>query len=145
MQTVVGKLTVKSDLLHKHLLKMGRKKGKILQAAEGLKHGGVEKTSKLNAAKQASITGFLMAQREPLGEIRTNFRDNVKDMANDAPSKENVKGGELIEKKKVTEEMNEEEDPEMVGLSEYEKIRLRNIRQREALFAELALQVAFWC
>jgi len=106
-----------------------------------LKHGGVEKTSKLNAAKQASITGFLMAQREPLGEIRTNSGDNVKDMVN-APSKENVTGGKLIEKKEVTVEMNEEEDPEMVGLSEYEKIRLRNIRQREALFAELALQEA---
>merc|ERR1719228_2309359 len=31
---------------------------------------------------------------------------------------------------------------EMERLSEYEKIRLRNIRQREALFAELALQEA---
>ena len=38
-------------------------------------------------------------------------------------------------------EPDEGEDSEMVGLSEYEKIRLRNIRQREALFAELALQV----
>merc|ERR1719420_2231825 len=82
-----------------------------------------------------------MAQREPLGEIRTNSGDNVKDMVN-APSKENVTGGKLIEKKEITEDMNEEEDPEMVGLSEYEKIRLRNIRQREALFAELALQEA---
>merc|ERR1719402_1992013 len=46
------------------------------------------------------------------------------------------------EKLKKQIEPDEEEDPEMVGLSEYEKIRLRNIRQREALFAELALQEA---
>jgi hypothetical protein len=36
----------------------------------------------------------------------------------------------------------EEEDPEMHGLSEYERIRLRNIRQRKALFAELGIQDA---
>ena len=36
----------------------------------------------------------------------------------------------------------EEEDPEMDGLCEYEKIRLGNIRQREALMAELALKEA---
>merc|ERR1719334_178984 len=46
------------------------------------------------------------------------------------------------EKLEKQTEPDEEEDPEMVGLSEYEKIRLRNIRQREALFAELALQEA---
>jgi len=136
--------------VQKHLLKMGRKKGTISKAdggvektkAEGLKHGGVEKTSKLKEAKQASITGFLMAQREPLGEIRANSEDGVKHVVNDAPSKENATVRDMIEKKEVKEEMNDEEDSSMVGLCEYEKIRLRNIRQREALFAELALQEA---
>ena len=131
---------------------MGRKKGTISKVdggvdktkSDGLKHGGVEKTSKLKEAKQASITGFLMAQREPLGEIRANPADGVKvNVVNDAPSKENVTVGDMIEKKEVKEEMNDEEDSGMVGLCEYEKIRLRNIRQREALFAELALQVPF--
>jgi len=36
----------------------------------------------------------------------------------------------------------ENEDPEMDGLCEYEKIRLRNIREREALFAELKINEA---
>ena len=152
--TITGTSSLRTDLLQKHLLKMGRKKGTISKAdggvektkAEGLKHGGVEKTSKLKEAKQASITGFLMAQREPLGEIRANSEDGVKEekhVVNDAPSKENATVGDMIEKKEVKEEMNDEEDSDMVGLCEYEKIRLRNIRQREALFAELALQVPF--
>merc|ERR1711971_1524786 len=131
--TITGTSSLRTDLLQKHLLKMGRKKG-ISKAdggvektkAEGLKHGGVEKTSKLKEAKQASITGFLMAQREPLGEIRANSEDGVqeeKHVVNDAPSKENATVGDMIEKKEVKEEMSDEEDSGMVGLCEYEKIR----------------------
>jgi len=122
---------------------MPRKREKILKAdADGVKHGAVEKVGKLKkGAKQASITGFLMTQREPLGEIGNNLMDSIKEeknVVNDAPRKENMKVEKIIEKKQV----EEAEDPGMVGLCEYEKIRLRNIRQREALFAELALQEA---
>ena len=46
------------------------------------------------------------------------------------------------EEEKVEELMKDEDDPEMAGLCEYEKIRLRNIRRREALFAELDLKEA---
>jgi len=151
--TITGPLVTEVRIGAEFALKMGRKKGTISKAdgrvektkADGLKHGGVEKTSKLKEAKQASITGFLMAQREPLGEIRANSVDEVKEekhVVNDAPSKGNVTVGNMIEKKEVKEEMDDEEDSGMVGLCEYEKIRLRNIRQREALFAELALQEA---
>ena len=124
---------------------MGRKGGKISKAdADGVKHGRVEKESKFKVAKQASITGFLMAQRKPLGEIKNESEDSVKEekhVVSGASSKENVKVEKTVEEKEVKEEMNDQEDPGMVGLCEYEKIRLRNIRQREALFAELALQV----
>jgi len=37
---------------------------------------------------------------------------------------------------------SDNDDPEMVGLCEYEKIRLRNIRERQALFEELNLSEA---
>merc|ERR1712037_1049307 len=91
-------------------LKMGRKKGTISKVdggvdktkSDGLKHGGVEKTSKLKEAKQASITGFLMAQREPLGEIGTNSADSVKEkkhVVDDSPIKENALVEKIIEKK----------------------------------------------
>jgi hypothetical protein len=56
--------------------------------------------------------------------------------------KEEEMGEEAEEVKMVEEEKVEEDDPEMRGLCEYERIRLRNIRQREALFAELELQDA---
>jgi len=47
-----------------------------------------------------------------------------------------------VEENTVKEEREGEEDAEMEGMCEYEKVRLRNIRQREALFRELALQEA---
>ena len=38
------------------------------------------------------------------------------------------------------EALAEEEDPAMAGLCEYEKVRLRNIREREQLFASLQFE-----
>jgi len=43
---------------------------------------------------------------------------------------------------KIDGESENVDDSEMAGLCEYEKIRLKNIRQREALFAELAIKEA---
>ena len=124
-------------------------------------HGGITKTG-----KQPNITGFLKSQREPLGELREICSTDNDNVMNVAPVKEEGQKQTSVNEKMekiapVTEETkkqmpaeeklekqiepDEEEDPEMVGLSEYEKIRLRNIRQREALFAELALQVLNTC
>ena len=99
----------------------------------GVRDGGVEKKvgGKSKGSKQASITGFLMTQREPLGEIGNHSVERVeeeKNMFDDNLDKEKV------EKADVKNEV-EKEDLEMDGLCEYEKIRMRNIRQREALFA----------
>merc|ERR1712088_1097792 len=54
--------------------------------------------------------------------------------------KEEVKV-EVIEEPKTLKLEDEKWDP-LAGLSDYEKIRLENIRQREALFAELELAEA---
>jgi hypothetical protein len=48
----------------------------------------------------------------------------------------------VMEEVVVEEEAAGLEEEEMRGLCEYERIRLRNIRQREALFAKLELQEA---
>ena len=123
-----------------HLYKMGRTRANNSKTeAGGAKDGGVEKKvgGKSKGSKQASITGFLMTQREPLGEIGNHSVERVEEekiMLDDNLEKEKVQTADV--KNEV-----EKEDPEMDGLCEYEKIRMRNIRQREALFAELALQV----
>ena len=118
---------------------MGRTRANTSKTeAGGVRDGGVEKKvgGKSKGSKQASITGFLMTQREPLGEIGNNSVERVEE--------ENILDDNLEKEKVQTADVKnevEKEDPEMDGLCEYEKIRMRNIRQREALFAELALQV----
>merc|ERR1719481_1320667 len=93
-----------------------------------------------DAKRKGSITKWLHGQandqenRKPLREI-----DNVK--VEKTPVKENIMKEEMkVEKPNIVTNMKaEDEDEEMEGLCEYERIRLRNIRQREALFAELAI------
>ena len=142
---------------------MGRKIGnRSKSTSDGVKHGGIAKSKQVKLGKQPNITGFLRSQREPLGELRENCTADDNSVMSVAPVKEKGQKQTSVKEEMekialVTEETenqvpaeeklekqiepDEEEDPEMVGLSEYEKIRLRNIRQREALFAELALQV----
>jgi len=143
---------------------MGRKIGnRSKSTSDGVKHGGIAKSKQVKLGKQPNITGFLKSQREPLGELRENCTTDDNNVMSVAPVKEKGQKQTSVKEEMekialVTEETenqvpaeeklekqiepDEEEDPEMVGLSEYEKIRLRNIRQREALFAELALQEA---
>jgi len=143
---------------------MGRKIGnRSKSTSDGVKHGGIAKPKQVKLGKQPNITGFLKSQREPLGELKENCSTDDNDVMSVAlvkekrqkqtPVKEEMEKIALVreetenqvpaeEKLEKQIERDEEEDPEMVGLSEYEKIRLRNIRQREALFAELALQEA---
>merc|ERR1719447_615565 len=137
---------------------MGRKIGnRSKSTSDGVKHGGIAKS------KQPNIAGFLKSQRDPLGELRENYTTDENIVMSVAPVRERRQNQtsakeEMAKIALVTEETENqvpaeeklekqiepcgEEDLEMVGLSEYEKIRLRNIRQREALFAELALQEA---
>jgi len=75
-----------------------------------------------------------------IGQMQTSVKEEMEKIA--PVTEETKKQMPAQEKLEKQIEPDEEEDPEMVGLSEYEKIRLRNIRQREALFAELALQEA---
>merc|ERR1719357_1688661 len=143
---------------------MGKKIGNRSKAtSDGVKHVGVAKSKQVKLGKQPNITGFLKSQREPLGELRGNITRDDDNVMNVAPVKEKGQKQTSVKEEMekivlVTEEAKkqmpaeeklekqiepeEQEDSEMVGLSEYEKIRLRNIRQREALFAELALQEA---
>jgi len=143
---------------------MGRKIGnRSKSTSDGVKHGGIAKPKQVKLGKQPNITGFLKSQREPLGELNENCSTDDNNVMSVALVKEKRQKQTSVKEEMekivlMTEETenqvpaeeklekqiepDEEEDPEMVGLSEYEKIRLRNIRQREALFAELALQEA---
>ena len=142
---------------------MGRKIGNRSKSTlDGVKHGGIAKSKQVKLGKQPNITSFLKSQRDPLGELKENCTTDDNNVMSVAPVREKRQKQTSVKEEMekialVTEETenqvpaeeklekqiepDEEEDLEMVGLSEYEKIRLRNIRQREALFAELALQV----
>jgi len=60
----------------------------------------------------------------------------------DPPSSEVRNVLSNLQIKQHNKRLEEKNDPEMQGLSEYEKIRLRNIREREDLFSKLQIQEA---
>ena len=121
----------------------------------------------MRKGKQPCITSMLGKQRMVLGELKNaevvrssrprgaktaakkvveeeEELDEEEETVKEEKVKIDVKEEKVEEntvKEEKEEEQEDEEDAEMVGLCEYEKIRLRNIRQREALFKELAIQV----
>jgi len=135
----------------------------------GVKEEGVTKVKEVRKGKQPCITSMLGKQRMVLGELKNaevvrssrprgaktaakkvvEEEEEEMDEEEETVKEERVKidvKEEKVEENTVKEEKEEEEeyeeDAEMVGLCEYEKIRLSNIRQREALFKELAIQDA---
>jgi len=76
---------------------------------------------------------------QEINEIYEKYKkQSVTSLAN-VESEEITMINNVIETKKV---IDNSEDAEMEGLCEYEKIRLRNIREREEMFAKLKIQEA---
>jgi len=104
-----------------------RKIGSVSPGKGGVKHG-IKKTIAKTTVRPKTTS---MEKRKAFAEL-----SNI-----DMEQKTNL--GKLKEINSDNAEVDSDEnDPEMVGLCEYEKIRLRNIREREALFNELNISEA---
>jgi len=80
----------------------------------------------------AEVSNIKINQKQNLGKLKV-----LKSM------KKGIEASEFIlDSDNSDKDAEDENDPEMAGLCEYEKIRLRNIREREAMFAELKISEA---
>merc|ERR1711892_493535 len=80
----------------------------------------------------AEVSNIKINQKQNLGKLKV-----LKSM------KKGIEASEFIlDSDNSDKDVEDVNDPEMAGLCEYEKIRLRNIREREAMFAELKISEA---
>ena len=82
--------------------------------------------------KRTAFTELKIDHKSNMGKLNA-----IKSIKTDVDASEGVVGSDNSEKGS-----DDDEDPEMAGLCEYEKIRLRNIREREAMFEELKISEA---
>eukprot|EP00092_Neocalanus_flemingeri_P023695 GFUD01025698.1.p1 GENE.GFUD01025698.1~~GFUD01025698.1.p1 ORF type:complete len:645 (+),score=236.83 GFUD01025698.1:117-2051(+) len=80
----------------------------------------------------ADVANIEIKQKKNLGKLKV-----IKNIKKGVESFEGLANSDNSDK-----DIEDENDPEMAGLCEYEKIRLRNIREREVLFAELKISEA---
>merc|ERR1711892_868667 len=112
---------------YKQVIMAKRKIGSVSPGKGGVKHG-IKKTIAKTTVRPKTTS---MEKRKAFAEL-----SNI-----DMEQKTNL--GKLKEINSDNAEVDSDEnDPEMEGLCEYEKIRLRNIREREALFNELNISEA---
>merc|ERR1712106_462823 len=112
---------------YKQVIMAKRKIASLSPAKGGVKHG-IKKTIAKTTVRPKTTS---MEKRKAFAEL-----SNI-----DMEQKTNL--GKLKEINSDNAEVDSDEnDPEMIGLCEYEKIRLRNIREREALFNELNISEA---
>merc|ERR1712142_639499 len=82
------------------------------------------------------------SKRTAFTELNVNQKNNIGKLNEIKSIKKGIEASEGIVESDKSEKDSDEDDPEMVGLCEYEKIRLRNIRERQALFEELKISEA---
>jgi len=105
---------------------------------EGVEHGVTKKNMKV--AKKDTPVSASKKMRGALGEITNNL--NVVNQLSRRTSRGKVKVESEVKDEPTIKTEEDHQDPEMDGLCEYEKIRLKNIRERQAMFAELELNGA---
>jgi len=81
-------------------------------------------------------------KRTAFTELKINQKRNLRKLNAIKSIKKGIDTSEGFLDSDSSGKDSDEDDPEMAGLCEYEKIRLRNIRERQALFAELNISEA---
>jgi len=95
------------------------------------KHDEWIEVSPKRGRKRAAFTELKIDQKSNMGKLK-----DIKSIKRDVDASEGLVGSDNSDKG------SDDDDPEMAGLCEYEKIRLRNIREREAMFEELKISEA---
>merc|ERR1712123_419192 len=126
---------------YKQVIMAKRKIGSVSPGKGGLKHG-IKKTIAKTTAKPKTTSMEKRKAFAELSNIEMEQKNNLGKLKEIKKIKKGVDESEGLLKSDNAEVDSDENDPEMIGLCEYEKIRLRNIREREALFNELNISEA---
>merc|ERR1711892_66283 len=126
---------------YKQVIMAKRKIASVSPGKEGVKHG-IKKTIVKTTVRPKTTS---MEKRKAFAELSNIDMEQKTNLGNFKEIKKIKKGVDASEgllNSDNAEVDSDENDPEMEGLCEYEKIRLRNIREREALFNELNISEA---
>jgi len=118
-----------------------RKIASVSPGKEGVKHGIKKTIARTTVRPKTTATEKRKAFAE-LSNIDMEQKTNLGKLKEIKKIKKGIDASEGLLDSDNAELDSNENDPEMVGLCEYEKIRLRNIREREALFNELNISEA---
>merc|ERR1712059_189466 len=114
-----------------------KKLGDITPGKAGIGHN-VKKDKTMKPSKSRKSFEKLFKLKENNKTVAVDGKVNIEKKRRKALTE--VKVNTDSDPSPQQEMKKEKEDFEMEGLCEYEKIRLNNIREREALFAELAIK-----
>jgi len=118
-----------------------RKIASVSPGKGGVKHGIKKTIARTTVRPKTTATEKRKAFAE-LSNIDMEQKTNLGKLKEIKKIKKGIDTSEGLLDSDNAELDSNENDPEMVGLCEYEKIRLRNIREREALFNELNISEA---
>jgi len=118
-----------------------RKIASVSPGKGGVKHGIKKTIARTTVRPKTTATEKRKAFAE-LSNIDIEQKTNLGKLKEIKKIKKGIDASEGLLDSDNAELDSNENDPEMVGLCEYEKIRLRNIREREALFNELNISEA---
>merc|ERR1712123_407692 len=125
----------------KQVIMAKRKIASVSPGKGGIKHG-IKKTIVKTTVRPKTTSMEKRKAFAELSNIDMEQKTNLGKLKEIKKIKKGVEASEGLLNNDNAEVDSDENDPEMVGLCEYEKIRLRNIREREALFNELNISEA---
>merc|ERR1711892_963855 len=126
---------------YKQVIMAKRKIASVSPGKGGVKHG-IKKTIAKTTARPKTTSMEKRKAFAELSNIDMEQKTNLGKLKEIKKIEKGVDASEGLLNSDNAEVHSDENDPEMVGLCEYEKIRLRNIREREALFNELNISEA---
>merc|ERR1712123_384973 len=126
---------------YKQVIMAKRKIGSVSPGKGGVKHG-IKKTIVKTTVRPTTTSMEKRKAFAELSNIDMEQKTNLGKLKEIKKIEKGVDASEGLLNSDNAEVDSDENDPEMEGLCEYEKIRLRNIRERQAMFAKLEIEEA---